>query len=155
MTNSRVLAALTFVFVLSVTPSFAEFSIPHYVYGIDGIDQAKRMAIMYGHPIAFVYTNKDTSCGLAASASIDAFKELRKVATIIYACSGKEQNDWIHIPKIVKQAINSPDSGRFIPKTIIVDSDLSKVILMIPYERSPEKRISLLKKAVEQLKNEY
>jgi hypothetical protein len=40
--------------------------------------------------------------------------------------------------RIVREAIKSPEAGKFIPKTVVVDSDIPEVVSIIPYERAGE-----------------
>lgn len=132
--------------MITASPSYAGFSIPSHVYTVDQLEEAKETANATAKALAFVYTNKDTKCGLATSASLDAFKELQKETIIIYACSGNDQT-WSQIPSLVKRAINSPQSGKYIPKTVIVDSEITKVIAIIPYTRDPNGRKQLFNEA--------
>ena len=132
--------------MITASPSYAGFSLPSNVYTVDQLEEAKDIAQATTKALTFVYTNKDTKCGLATSASLDAFKELQKETIIIYACSGDDQT-WSQIPSLVRRAINSSQSGKYIPKTIIVDSKITKVIAIIPYTKDPNKRKQIFKEA--------
>ena len=134
------------VLMITASPSYAGFSLPSHVYTVDQIEEAKDIAQATAKALTFVYTNKDTKCGLATSASLDAFKVLQKETIIIYACSGDDQT-WSQIPSLVRRAINSSQSGKYIPKTIIVDSKITKVIAIIPYTKDPNKRKQIFMEA--------
>jgi len=74
---------------------------------------------------------------------LDAFEGLNKKTIIIYAY----RPDWSQIPPLVRQAISSPQSGQYIPKTVIVDSTITQVIAIVPYTRSPGDRKQLFEEA--------
>jgi hypothetical protein len=124
----------------------AALSLPGHVYQLDDIDEAIEEAKAWDQPIAFVYTDLDCGCSLAESASYDAFRELRSDMTIVYACS---KNEWSALPDIVKKALNTRDSGQYIPKTVIVDAQLTRVLAIVPYIRDPAQRILVLEETIE------
>jgi len=127
---------------------FAKFSIPSYVYTVDQLDSARSIAENSETPIAFVYTNKNTDCGLATAASKDLFQGLKKYCMVVYA----EQKDWGKLPRVVQRSIELPESGQYIPKTIIVDSSCNKMICVIPYAK-PAQRQQLIKQAQKLISN--
>jgi hypothetical protein len=122
-----VLLALAF----SASLASAAFDIPSYVYEIDQLQRAKEEAKADDKQLVFLYSNKDTDCPLATKASTNIIKRFRDSAVIVYI--GKQ--GWAKIPRIVKDAINSPEAGKFIPKTVVVDSGIREVVSIIPYER--------------------
>ncbi|MBE0598269.1 MAG: hypothetical protein IH614_13460 [Desulfuromonadales bacterium] len=137
------LAALLFTF----SSALAGFDIPSGVYRIGQLDEALDHAEMYGRPITFVYANKRTDCGLAAAAARDLFKQLGERTVLIYLESGE---DWGEVPALVKKALKSEAAGRFIPRAVIVDQNLSEVIQIIPYAKQ-EERGRLLRQAKKKL----
>ncbi len=143
------------VFLLSPALSYGEFSLPDYVYTMDDLDAAKVDADTYQQPISFVYSNEYTDCGLATSATLDAFSELVKTTIVVYASSNKEDSDWDNIPTVVKRAIKSSKAGKYIPKTVIVDENMSRVVAIVPYVRSPYKRMRLLNKINGEIEENY
>ena len=46
---------------------------------------------------------------------------------------GKE--NWAKAPQIVREAINSPAAGIIIPIAVVVDSNIMKVVSVIPYQQ--------------------
>lgn len=114
-----------------VSLGWASFDIPGHVYRIGDLVQAQEEAKADGKPIVFLYSNEDTDCPLAAGASINIMRKFEQSAVTVYVC----RDDWAEIPLIVKHAINSPASGEFIPKTVVVDSDIKRVVSIIPYQR--------------------
>ena len=124
----------------------AGLSLPGHVYELEDIDEAVEEAKGWGQPIAFVYTDLDCGCSLAESASYDAFRELRSEMTIVYACS---KNEWSNLPGIVKKALKTSESGKYIPKTVIVDTKITRVLAIVPYIRDPANRLLKLEETVE------
>jgi len=123
----------------------AGLPLPGNVYELEDIDEAQDEAKKWGQVIAFVWTDLNCGCSLAESATYDTFREFRDDITLVYACS---ETEWNQLPGVVKRAINSSESGKYIPITIIVDEDISRVIAIIPYIRNPQERISVLEQAV-------
>lgn len=139
------------ILLLPPSVSFGEFSLPDHVYTIDELSDAIEEANKYEQPISFAYSDQNTDCGLATSATLDAFNELVKTTIMVYASSNKEDSDRGKIPSIVKGAIKSPKAGRYIPKTIIVDAKMSKIIAIVPYVRDRYERLNLLKAVNEEI----
>ena len=123
----------------------AGLPLPGYVYELVDIAEAQDEARQWGQLIAVVWTDLDCGCRLAESATYDTFRELHDDMTIVYACS---ESDWKQLPSIVKQALRLTESGNYIPKTVIVDADMSKVIAIVPYIRDPEERVSRLEQTI-------
>ncbi|NOR44561.1 MAG: hypothetical protein GQ534_03165 [Candidatus Delongbacteria bacterium] len=137
---------LGLIFLLN-TVVFASFTIPDYVYRIDELRTAIRKAKYKNIPIVFLFSDKNTTCGLAASASRDVFEEYKNSAIIIY-CSSEGDNYLDGLPKIISQEIESPYTGKYIPKTIITDSRVRFVYETIPYIRDRNQRKSTLHEVI-------
>lgn len=67
---------------------------------------------------------------------MDAFRYLEGRTVIVYAGNG----DWGKIPPIVQRAPKSEEAGTFIPKTVIVNPEMSKVLSIVPYIRNAKER---------------
>jgi hypothetical protein len=123
-----ILLAVTFY----ASSTSAAFDIPSYVYRIDQLQQARERAKTEEKQIVFLYSNEHTTCPLATRASISIMQRFEHSALIVYICP----EDWAKIPPIVREAINSPEAGKFIPMTVVVDSGITKVVSIIPYEEA-------------------
>ncbi|MBI5101370.1 MAG: hypothetical protein HZB33_06000 [Nitrospirae bacterium] len=119
--------------------------LPSYVYRIDQLGAAQGQAKTRKSPIAFLYTDEYTDCSLAIAASLDVLREFKDGIVIIYI-SSEDDDTWARLPRIVRNALNSDEAGRFIPKTVVVNSEINKVISIIPYMRSSGERAELLRK---------
>ncbi len=119
------------VMTFSASLALAEFDIPGYVYRIHQLQQAQEEAKANNKQIVFLYSNENTDCPLASKASINIIERFKYRAVIIYFC----KEDWAKAPLIVRKAMSSPEAGKFIPATVVVDASITEVISIIPYER--------------------
>jgi len=114
---------------------FAGFEMPRSVYRMNEFDAAKEEAKAKNKPITFIYTREDSSCGLCKAASLGAADRLKSKSVVVYANSPE---DWSSLPSIVQTALKSEASGKFIPKTVVVDAALSQTLAIVPYARGSE-----------------
>jgi hypothetical protein len=131
MKMHSIVLPILLVFSFSASLASAAFDVPSYVYDIDKLQQAQKDAKAGNRQIVFLYSNKNTDCSLASRASIGIIQRFKDSAVIVYIGRG----GWPKVPRIVKEAINSPAAGRFIPKTVVVDSEIRQVVSIIPYKR--------------------
>lgn len=123
-----VLLVLTFSALLAS----AAFDIPSHVYRIDQLQKAKEKAKADNKQIVFLYSKENTDCPLTSRASNSIMQRFKHSAVIVYIC----KEGWAKVPLIVMEAINSPEAGRFIPITVVVDSGITGVVSIIPYEKA-------------------
>ena len=139
-----------FSVMLFIFPSasfvFAKFSIPGYVYSAGQLSSARSVAKSSNKPIAFVMSDRNTDCGLATAASKDLFQGLQNHSVVVYA----EHKDWQSLPDVVKGGLSSAESGKFIPKTVVVDSRCKNIICIIPYAETKQRQ-QLIQQAVQLL----
>lgn len=107
------------------------FDIPPGVYRIDQLEQAAKDAASHNKQIVFLYSDEKTTCPLCARASTAIMDKFKLNSVIVYFDKG----GWQKVPRVVKEAINSPASGKYIPKTIVVNTDMTEVVSIIPYVR--------------------
>ena len=131
MKKHSILLMVLLILAFSASSAPAAFSIPSDVYGIDQLQQATQIAIANNKQIVFLYSNKDSTCPLASKASINIMQRFKNSAIIVYIC----KQDKAKIPRIVRDALKSPEAGKYIPKTVVVDSGIKQVAGIIPYER--------------------
>jgi hypothetical protein len=122
--------------------SVAGFSLPPEVYRIGSLKEAEARATSTNVPIVFVYSDENTRCGLARTATLDVMGELKGSALVVYV----SKNDSAGIPQNVIKAMNSPAAGKFIPKTVAVNPKTGKVEMIIPYISDRNKRIEEIRK---------
>ena len=125
----------------------AEFTLPKKVYRIAELEKAQAEAESKGKPITIIYTDETTSCGLCAGASLNAADKLGSKTVVVYVSSREGSQS---LPDVVQQALRAPEAGRFIPKTVIMDAALTRLLATVPYAQSPEQD-RLLKDALRSL----
>jgi hypothetical protein len=116
---------------------------------MDKLPEAQAEAKSRKVALTFVMSDPKTTCPLCAEASGDAMKTLKPKCVIVFVNS-KVTEDWKQVPEIAQKALRSPESGQYIPKTVVLDAELTKVIDIIPYARDNE-RGKLLKEARKKL----
>ena len=126
----------------------AEFKMPKKVYRMGELAKAKAEAESKGQAITFIFTDEQTSCGLCAGASLKAADRLDKKTVVVYADSNTERPK---LPAAVQQAMQTPEAGRFIPMTVIVDAALTNVLAIVPYVRGEAEQDELLKDVLKKL----
>ena len=119
------------VLTFSGSLSWAAFEIPKYVYRIDQLQQAKDKAKADKKQIVFIFSDERTNCLPSSKASIVIMQRFKNNSVIVYF--GKE--NWAKAPQIVREAINSPAAGIIIPIAVVVDSNIMKVVSVIPYQQ--------------------
>jgi hypothetical protein len=133
--------------VLLSSQAVAGFRIDKSVYRMDKLESAQAKAKSEGKPMTFLYTDENTTCGLCSGASVNLMDTLRKKTVVVYADSSL---DWAKLPGVVQEALRKPEAGKYIPKTVILDSELTKVITIVPYARGSEQD-KLLKHAKKEI----
>jgi hypothetical protein len=133
---------------LASTSAFAKFPLPDSVYTVSQLNEAKTKAKSSGKPLAFVGTDKASQCALTTAASEDIFEALKDQSVIVYV----EQGDVDNLPKIAGNALNSEEAGQHIPKTVVVSSDMGKVIDILP-DVKQDKRAERIKVTLAKIAN--
>ena len=141
MKRIQVVAALLLFGGLS--RAHAGFEITKDIYRIEQLQAAQDEARAKNKAICILYTDAESTCPLAAQAARDAVEALDGKAVVVYVNARSERDS---VPPAAKTALNSPESGKFIPKTVVVDPDLAEVIVLIPYTSGQERK-ELLSKA--------
>jgi hypothetical protein len=131
MKKYNIVLMTLWVLTFFVSLPSAAFDIPKYVYRIDQLQQAKDKAKADKKQIVFLFSDERTSCLPSSKASIGIMQRFKNNAVIIYF--GKE--NWAKAPQIVRDAINSPAAGSIIPIAIVVDTNIKKVVSIIPYQQ--------------------
>jgi hypothetical protein len=122
--------ALPFIFALLVSPvAFAGFNVPNTVHQLSAIEKATEEAKAKKRPIAFLLSDKNTTCPICAASSMTVMKELKSKAEVVYVESAEKGS----LPESVKSGLNTT-SGKGLPHVVIVDNTLSNVITAFAYD---------------------
>jgi hypothetical protein len=141
------IASLVASLIIAASAS-ADTDFPRGSFEMADFEKAKALATTEKKHLAFIYTDKSTTCGLcqgAAAAYIDAVKSK---TVIIYVDSNANQTWWAKLPDPVRQALTP---GKFIPKIVVTDPTASSVTASLTYEAykaDDRKAIRGLKKAL-------
>ncbi|WP_420207834.1 hypothetical protein [Candidatus Electronema sp. JC] len=140
--NARNTLAALLLTALSCSSAWAKFELPDHVYTAIQWKTAQEQAISSKKALAFVGTDKETTCPIATAASLDVFNGLKDSSVLVYL----EQDDLDVVPKIAADALDSEAAGKYIPKTAVVSADLSKLILVLS-DAEPAQRAEKIKAA--------
>ncbi|MFA6033720.1 MAG: hypothetical protein WC889_12540 [Myxococcota bacterium] len=94
-------------------------------------EEAKAKAARNSLAVAIIYTNEKTDCPKNKRASLAAADRLSDLAVVVYADS--DNDDWGKLPKLVQTALKSKEAGSYIPKVVVTDAKVKKVIVVVPY----------------------
>lgn len=125
----------------------AGFELPKKVQRMAQFEQVKSTAAASGKPIAIVLTDTETTCPLCRTASLAVMDALDRKTLIVYA---NARDDWRALPQLVRDAFEKPEAGEYIPKTVVVDAGLTRVIATVPYGKPDalDKSLDKAKKAI-------
>ncbi len=104
----------------------AEIRFPSNSFDISELEAAQAEASKTNKPIAFVYTDKETSCSLCSGATATILNYFRSSSVIVYL---KNSSD---APREVSKVLSS--KGKFIPKVALFSPDLEKAFGISTYE---------------------
>lgn len=113
----------------------ADFQMPESVYRMDRLEEAKTAAKHNGSTITIIFTHEKTSCSLCKTASLKAAATLGVKTVVVYV---NADNEWRKLPVAAQKALSSPEAGRFVPKAIIIDPEMTKVFSIVPYADGDE-----------------
>jgi hypothetical protein len=111
--------------------------------------KAKTEAAAAKKTIAFIYTDKSTTCPLcqdAAAAFVDA---VRSKSVIVFVNTKDQENNWKLLPKAVQASLSG--GGNFIPKIAVTDATAETTTASLSYtayKADNRKSIRELKKAL-------
>lgn len=121
----KILGMVFCALLLTQSISLASFKLPSIVYSLSELEEAKAKAVKSQKPIAFIYTNCESNCGLCEQASLLMVSKLRSKTVMVYLPSDQKK------PAFTKQAFSR---GRYIPKLAVFDLELNTVIGEVIYE---------------------
>jgi hypothetical protein len=130
------------VILLAPLAARAGFELPTAVYRMDRLPRALAEARAKEKPLAFVQSDEGTTCPKCRAATLEAFQLLVDQCVVVYIGPG----EGAQLPALVTAGLRSPEAGRFIPRAVVVDPQLSRIIAVIPYAGLP-KRVEILAEA--------
>ena len=127
---------------------FAADEFPRGSFEFADLEKAKTVATTEKKDIAFIYTDKNTTCGLCQNAVTAYIAAVRSKTVIVYVNSAAKPSLWSQLPELVSKALIP---GECIPKIVVTDASVSKVSGSLNYEEykaDDRKAIRGLKKAM-------
>lgn len=129
------------------------------VYRLSELEQAKTEAKRENKPIAFLATaasflqaTEVQSGSSSIAASIQDFETLKHATVIVFSDSFTENHTE---PPIVDAALHPPDDVHYtVPKVVIVDSDITRVIFVVRYATNATVQSRLLGSALAKVREQ-
>ena len=115
------------------------------VFWMDEFEEAIQIAQSEDCPVVFLFSSEGVRCPVAHRATENVINELKESNLIIFF--DVKIDSFEELPKIVQKGFMSWRSGTYLPKAIITSPDLKRVIAIVPFVRSNQKHIEILKKA--------
>lgn len=122
---------IIFASLLLAPLATAEIKFPRGTFEYAQLSEAKEKAATSEKHIAYVYTDKNTTCGLCVSATDEFLKAMRTSAIIVHLNSKVSKDYWSALPGGVREALTK---GKFIPKMVVTSADGETVLGSITYE---------------------
>lgn len=135
MENRKIVAVL--LSLVWASGAWAGLEITKDMYRAPQMAEAQAEARAKGKAVCILYTDADSTCPLAAQAARDAIDALDSRVVVVYVNARGEHEA---LPAAAKTSLNSPESGKFIPKTVVLDAELGEVIVLIPYAKGQERK---------------
>jgi hypothetical protein len=104
----------------------AGFKMPSAVFELSELEAAQKKAREKRKPIAVIFTDHTSSCGLCSSASKTIIDELDSKTIMVYLPSKLKKH-----PDFAKKAFKR---GKYIPKVAVFDVELTKILGEVVYE---------------------
>jgi bacterioferritin-associated ferredoxin len=111
--------------------SHAETQLPRGSFEFADLEKAKAQAVKEKKEIAFLYTDKTSTCGLCQNAAAEFMDAVKSKAIIVYVNSKDRSRVWKQLPAAVRTALTP---GRYIPKMAVTDASGEKVSASILYD---------------------
>lgn len=133
----------------------AEQKFPRGTFEFKDLDKAKAEAATEKKPIAFLLTDKNTTCPLCQNAASEFLDVVKSKAVIVYVSSAGNQSEWNTtwgaLPEVAKKGLQA---GKKIPKIAVTDAGVANLIASIDYDThtKDDKALREFKKALKPAK---
>lgn len=132
--------------LLSVMASYGAVKFPRDSFDHTSIPAAVEKATKEKKPVAYIITNKETTCGLASGASKAFLDAIGRRCAIVYLKVGV--NYTASLADEVKKAI---PKDRYYPSMMILSPDHSQTLVSVSYseyKKDPKGTVRKIKKAL-------
>jgi hypothetical protein len=105
--------------------------LPRGTFEFKDLEQAKAKAIESQKWIAYLYTEKNTTCPLCQHAADEFVDGVKGKAVLVYLPSDQSKTYWAKLSDELQKALRP---GKFIPKMAVVDATSGAVVASINYD---------------------
>ncbi len=137
--------ALSLIFTIAAS---ADTEFPRKSFVMADFEKAKAAATAENKPLALIYTDKVTTCGLCQGAAAEFIDAVKSKTVVVYLDSETSKTWWSKVSDPVQKALKV---GKFIPKVVVTDATGEKVTASLTYEaykKDEREAIRGLKKAL-------
>lgn len=137
------------VMALTCATVWGGIRLPGHTFEASELDKAKTEAQTKNRPIAFLYTDKDSTCPLCDGVGETMIDELGRSVVLVYMRKTAD------VPENVAAALSA--RGKYIPKLVVFDQYLGKSLGLVTYEEVKAKGSGAFKeldKAIREAKKE-
>lgn len=127
-------------------PALAASGLPDHAFRSSQLSRAVEQARRQDKALAFLLTDEHTSCQLCRDASQDAVSTLSHHAVLVFV----DRESVNGLPGRVRRALSSAQAGQLMPKVVVTDIRMRRIIAIVPFARQPRRR-QLLTRAVQQM----
>lgn len=106
---------------------------------MDQIEEATQLAEQKNKALAFVYTDETSTWGPCNASSLEAFKQLKKHAVVVYV-NTKKLEARESLSPVVMGALHAESMGNIIPKAVVTSPDQRTYMTSIAYKSMKEKK---------------
>jgi hypothetical protein len=125
--------------------------LPRGTFGFKDLEKAKTEATAKNKPIAFVFSDKDTTCPICQDATSNLIGTVKSKAVVVFINAPETNAGSNEIPEVARKALMQ---GTVMPKIAVTDSGVTKLIAATNYETysKDEKAMREFKKALKPAK---
>ena len=133
----------------------AEQKFPRGTFESKDLDKAKAEAVASKKPLAFVMTDKDTTCPLCQNATSEFLDVVKSKTVVVYVSTAGSTSDWNGVwnalPEAAKKGLKA---GEKFPKVAVTDAAAANLITSIDYDThiTNDKALREFKKALKPAK---
>ena len=122
--------------------------LPRGTFELKDLEQAKAKAVETKKLIAYLYTDKNTTCPLCQNAANEFVDGVKGKAVLVYLPSEQGKTYWASLSEELQKTLTA---GKYIPKMAVTDATSGAVVASINYDAFKEdesKAMRAFKKAM-------
>lgn len=130
VSNCKVRLAAALAGLLVILPQAAPggFDLAQGVRTMAQLDEAVAQAAKEEKPLAFLYSDRSSRCGLCRTASVAVMREFRSRTVMVYV----GPHELTGLNPLLQTAFRSEEAGDYLPMTVIADPEMDEILGIIP-----------------------